>query len=384
MSASLEGLRIGLNLLYLVPGAVGGTETYARQLAGALATAHPRTLFLVFCGREAQSSLRAQGWPENVRVIALPVRCANKPARIAAELTLLPAAARRHRVDLLHSLGTTSPLTGACPRVVTIHDLIYDLFPQSFPGPARAGLRLLVPLGARRARRVLADSHATARDIVERLHVPAGRVDVVWLGLGLENSAAATASDVLRERLELGGRRVLLCVSPALPHKNLPALIDALARAGGDAMLVIAGHPGREREALLAHVERLGLGDRVRLTGWISDADLEGLYALADGFVYPSLSEGFGLPILEAMRRSVPVACSNATSLPEVAGDAALLFDPGDSDAIASAMRTLLDGGPQIEQQVARGRARAATFSWAACAERTLASYERALSCDGA
>ena len=373
------GRRVGLNLLYLIPGAVGGTETYARQLVRALAQRCPQTLFLAFCGREAAPSLRAEGWPANVRIVELPVRCAVKPARILAELTLLPAAARRHRVDLLHSLGTTSPLSGAAPRVVTVHDLIYDHFPDAFPPAARAGLKLLVPLGARRARRVLTDSHATRDDVVARLRVPAERVDVAWLGVGLDADGVPTPASELRERLGLGDARVLLCVSPALPHKNLHALLDAFAAVAGEPVLVIAGHPGRAREALLAHAGELGLGDRVCLTGWISDADLEGLYALAGGFVYPSLFEGFGLPILEAMRRGLPVACSNATSLPEVAGDAALLFDPGDRAAMTAAMAELLAGGSAVGERVARGLRRAAGFGWETCAQRTLATYERAL-----
>ncbi len=373
------GRRVGLNLLYLVPGAVGGTETYARQLVRALAARCPQTLFLAFCGREAAPSLRAEGWPANVRVVELPVRCAVKPARILAELTLLPAAARRHRVDLLHSLGTTSPLSGAAPRVVTVHDLIYDHFPDAFPAAARAGLRLLVPLGARRARRVLTDSHATLEDVVQRLKVPRERIDVAWLGVASENGCVPTPAADLRERHALGEARVLLCVSPALPHKNLHALLEAFAEVEGEPVLVIAGHPGRAREALESHIGELGLAARVRLTGWISDADLEGLYALADGFVYPSLHEGFGLPILEAMRRGVPVACSNATSLPEVAGDAALLFDPGDRAAMTGAMSELLAAGPQVRERVGRGLRRAAGFGWETCAQRTLASYERAL-----
>ncbi len=208
------------------------------------------------------------------------------------------------------------------------------------------------------------------------------RVDVAWLGTGLERGDATGAAE-LRERHGLGDAGVLLCVSPVLPHKNLDALVEVFAGIGGDPVLVIAGHPGRGRAALQAHLERLGLGDRVRLTGWVFDADLEGLYALADGFVYPSLFEGFGLPVLEAMRRGLPVACSDATSLPEVAGDAALLFDPADGAGMADAMRVLLAGGARCDELAARGRARAAQFTWQRCAAATLRTYERALESGG-
>ena len=143
----------------------------------------------------------------------------------------------------------------------------------------------------------------------------------------------------LRERLELGQRPVLLSVNAALPHKNLERLIEAVAQLP-EPVLALVGHAGRDTERLRALA-----GERVRITGWLSDADLEGLYRLAAGFVYPSLHEGFGMPVLEAMRRGTPVACADATSLPEVVGDAALLFDPYDVDAIADAARRLLDGG---------------------------------------
>jgi len=142
---------------------------------------------------------------------------------------------------------------------------------------------------------------------------------------------------------------------------------------------VIAGHPGREAAALEARVASAGLGGRVALTGWVSDADLEGLYALAACAAYPSLHEGFGLPVLEAMARDVPVACSNATSLPEVAGDGAELFDPRDPSAIAAALRRLLQDPQRARELTARGRARVERFTWQRAARDVLASYERAL-----
>ena len=373
--------RVGLNLLYLVPREVGGTEIYARRLVRALAELRPGTEWTAFCGREAAPSLRGAGWPGNVRVHEIPVDARDKPARIAAEMTLLPAAARRARVDLLHSLGTTSPLAGVRPRVVTVHDLIYEHFPQTFPTPARLGLKALVGPAARRCDRVLADSHATKRDVVERLRVPAERVDVVPLGLGEPPGAAPTPEAELRERFALGDHPVVLCVSAALEHKNLTRLIAALPalRVPRPPVLVIAGHPGRERDRLLALAAEHGVADRVRLTGWLGQEDLEGLYAAAACCAYPSLLEGFGLPVLEAMRRGVPLACADATALPEVAGNAAELFDPRDTRAIAAAVARLLTDPAHAAELVARGRERAAGFTWEACARATLASYGRAL-----
>jgi glycosyltransferase involved in cell wall biosynthesis len=152
-----------------------------------------------------------------------------------------------------------------------------------------------------------------------------------------------------------------------------------MGRVDGDAALVMVGHAGRDAERLQARAAALGLGERVRMTGWVEDADLEGLYRLAGAFVYPSLHEGFGMPVLEAMHRGVPTACADATSLPEVAGDAALLFDPRSVDAIAAAVSRLL-GDPGLASRLrAAGRERAAGFTWEATADATWASYERAV-----
>jgi glycosyltransferase involved in cell wall biosynthesis len=377
------GIRVGVNALYLVPRQVGGTEVYCRELVRALGMIRPNDDFVVFCAREAGPVLRAAGWPANVRVRELPVRAAIKPLRLAAEMTLLPVAADRARVDVLHSLGTTSPLAGHATRVVTVHDLIYHHWPGTFPVPARLGLRAVVPIGARRARRVQVSSHAAARDVETTLGIDPGKIDVVYLGLGMREVRAATPEDELRARLALGSDDVVLTVAAALPHKNIERLLEAMARlgAGREAppRLVMVGHAGLQSDVLRARAERLGLDGRVTLTGWVTDEDLEGLYRFARCFVYPSLHEGFGIPVLEAMGRGVPVACSDATSLPEVVGDAALMFDPLDVDAIAQAVGSLLDDDELRHWLVARGLERPRQFTWERCAEAAWQSYERAL-----
>jgi glycosyltransferase involved in cell wall biosynthesis len=374
-------IRVGLNLLYLVPRQVGGTEIYARRLIAALGCRHPEAEFVAFCGREAAAELPDPDWPENVRVWRLPVSCAIKPLRLAAELIQLPAAAAKARVDVLHSLGTTTPVVTSCPRVVTLHDLIYDLYPDSFPAAARWGLKLVVPLGARRAQRVVTSSQATREELIERLGLDPDRIDVVYLGHGMRVVTEPTPEALLRRRLDLGDAPVLLTVAAALPHKNLGRLLAATARLDiGDRApptLVMVGHAGRQTEQLRALASTLGIADRVRITGWVKDTDLEGLYQMAHAFVYPSLHEGFGMPVLEAMRRGVPTACADASSLPEVAGDAALLFDPTSVDAIAATIaRLFLDAGLAAQLGEAAS-ARAKRFSWAATADGMWNTYGR-------
>jgi glycosyltransferase involved in cell wall biosynthesis len=373
--------HVGLNLLYLVPGEVGGSEIMARRMVDALARERPSTRFTAFCGREAGPSLRAEGWPSNVEVHELPVRARSKPARIAFEVGALPVAAARARVDVLHSLGTTSPpVVVGRPSITMILDLIYEAYPDTFPLPARLGLRALVGPAARRATRVVTISHAVKADVVARLRVPAERIDVVHLGLGMRAEPVVTPEAQLRERMGLGDGRVVLCVSAALVHKNIPRLLEGFAALGPgfeDCRLVVAGHAGRELGALQAQIASLGLDGRVVLTGWISAEDLEGLYGLATCCAYPSLYEGFGMPVLEAMARGVPLVSSNATSLPEVAGDAALLFDPHDSAALADALRRVLCDPALADDLRERGRERAAYFTWERCARAMLAVYDR-------
>lgn len=376
--------RVGLNLLYLVPGRVGGSEVYARELVGAIARARPELELLAFANREGAPSFSTARWPANVRVVRMPVDGADKPRRIASELAHLPHVARRHGVDLLHSLGTTGPiLTAGVPHVLSILDLIYAHYPETFPTAARLGLQAVVGPAARRADRVVTISEAVKRDVVERLRVPAERVDAVLLGYGAERLRSAPAPEaVLRERFGLGDGRVVLCVSAALVHKNLPRLIDAFAQLGDgfeDCRLVLVGHSGRDEEELRRHADASGVGDRIVQTGWIESDELEGLYALATCCAYPSLHEGFGMPPLEAMVRDVPLACSNATSLPEVVGDAAELFQPTDVAAIRAAVARLLTDERRAAELVERGRERVRAFTWSRCAEGVLASYERAL-----
>lgn len=376
--------RLGVNLLYLLPQQVGGTETFARRLIAALAAERPELEIVCFCGREAGAVLPDPSWPGSVRVETLPVDSANKPARLATELLRLPRAAARTGVDLLHSFGTTTPFHSRMPRVTTVHDIIYHHYPGAFPAPARLGLKLVVPPGARRSHRVQVSSHATKDEVVEVLRLRPETIDVVPLGLGMRDVPDPTPEAELRERHALGAAPVLLSIAAALPHKNLERLLHAFAQQDPGTLLVLTGHAGRVTDTLKALAGTLGIADRVRFTGWLTDQEVEGLYRLATAFAYPSLHEGFGLPVLEAMHRGVPVVCANATSLPEVAGDAARLVDGRDTQALAAALRDVLTDPELRADLAARGPARAAQFGWDRTARAALDSYALALSSSAA
>ncbi len=351
-------------------------EIAARALIPALRDAAPGLRFTAFVNEEAREE------DLGIDTVVVPVRATNRVEWVRGEQVLLPRLARRTGCALVHSLASTAPAHGPFARVVTVHDLNYLVVPDAHFGLRGLGMRVLVPLAARTAHRVIADSRATRDDLVARLRVPAAKVDVVPLGLGRPAEAAPAPEGALRARLELGARPVVLALSAKRPHKNLAGLLDALARIAPERrpVAVLPGYPTPYEAELRAHAERLEIAGDVRWPAWLDEADVEGLFALAGAFVVPSLYEGFGLPVLEAMARGVPVACSDRASLPEVAGDAALLFDPERPDQIAAAIERLLGDRSEADRLRAAGRARAAGFTWARTADLTLASYERALS----
>jgi glycosyltransferase involved in cell wall biosynthesis len=373
-------MHVGLNLIFLVPGETGGMEVAARELIPAVLDAAPRgTRFTAFINREAAAA-KDGPWGELLPAVTVPVNARNRVQWVRGEQTLLPRLAARAGVDLVHSLASTAPAWGRFRRVVTVHDLIYARFPEAHSGIRDRGMRVLVPLAVRRSDRVIVDSHSTRRDLVELLKAAPERIDVVPLGLGSVRRCAPTEPAELRAALDLGERRIALSLSAKRPHKNLPALIGALARIPVERrpLLVLPGYPTWHEAELRERADALGVEGDIRFLGWLSGEQLEGLWQVAEVFVYPSLYEGFGLPVLEAMARGVPVACSNASSLPEVAGDAALLFDPRDQAAIGGAIERLLSDPAEAERLRARGVARAREFTWEQTARLTLESYRRA------
>ena len=371
-------MHVGLNLVFLVPGATGGMETYARELISALAERDDIKL-TAFVNRAAA---RAGGpWAELAEQIVVPLDVHRRVQWVRGEQVYVPRWAQRAGVELLHSLASTAPLWGGSVRVTTIHDLNYRMVPEAHFGLRALGMRVLVPAAARRSHRLIVDAASTRRDLVEHLGVPAAKVDVIPLAAGSATPVTLTPEAELRERLNLSERPVALSVSAKRPHKNLARLIRALAAIPSERrpLLVVPGYHTPHEQELRALAAQLGVDEDLRLPEWVSPADLEGLYELATCAVLPSLYEGFGLPVLESMRRGLPVACSDRSSLPEVAGDAALLFDPLDVAAIKAAMERLL-GDPQLRERLAQaGLARAQCFTWRATADATARVYEAAL-----
>jgi glycosyltransferase involved in cell wall biosynthesis len=370
-------MRVGLNLAFLAPGEMGGLEVYSRQLVAALAAREDLRLTL-FLGRPAAAE---RSWRELGEVVEIGLDPRRRVDWVRGDQVAVPRAAAHAGVDLLHSLASTAPAFGRFRRVVTVHDLNYLVHPETHFGMRSLGMRLLVPLAVRRAHRVIVPSQSTRRDLVDRLGARDAGIDVVPEGVGQPPTAATRISGDAASGVRTPDRPLVLSVSAKRPHKNLMRLIGALHRIPADRRprLVLPGYPTPHEAELREHARRLGVDDDVRFLGWVDTEALEELYASADCFVFPSLYEGFGLPVLEAMARGVPVATSGRASLKEVAGDAALLFDPEDEESIAEAIERILTDRALAERLRTAGLERARRFSWTAAAEGTVASYRRAL-----
>ncbi len=364
-------MRIGIDARKLHDFGIG---TYVRNLLRHLARQDAETEFVVVC-RPQDSPFVAELGP-NFR--ALPETA---PPYSVREQLQVPLRLRRERLDVFHAPHYVLPPLTSCRSVVTIHDCIHLMFPQYLPGRgAYWYARTMLRAAVRRADRVLTVSEASKRDILRFFPVPAGKVEVVPNGIDERFYCEPSPDEVarVRERYLLHGP-FLLYTGNIKPHKNLERLIEAFARVRGrgldDLRLLIIGNEVSRYPSLRRTVHRHKLHTYVRFLGFVPDQMLAILYRLARVFVFPSLYEGFGLPPLEAMASGTPVVTSNVSSLPEVVGDAALLVDPYDVEALADAIFRVLTDEALRAELVARGRARARQFSWERSVSRIRAVY---------
>ncbi len=313
------------------------------------------------------------------------LRTGQPAQRILWEQTALPAAMRQHSLDLLHGAVNVTPLLSPCPTVVTIHDLSFMRYPQAFPASQRAYLRSQVRRSARHACQVIAVSQATKDDVVALFGVPPQRITVVYNGVDAAFTPAAPEQVEAFRRAKGLPQHFVLHLGTLEPRKNLARLVQAFARvkqqlpASDDLKLVLAGGKGWDYDDIFAAVQREGLHQHVIFPGYVADADLPWFYRAATVFAYPSLLEGFGLPVLEAMACGTPVVTSSVSSLPEVAGDAALLVDPASVDALAAALVQVLSNSPLAVGMRHRGLLQAGRFSWQRTAAETAGVYRAAL-----
>ncbi len=356
----------------------GGIGRYTRELVRALARLDDQTDYRLFAAGQQAGNLPAPPGPN----------FSWKPARLntgwlarvwhRARLPL-PIEWWTGPVDVLHAPDFTLPPTSKDTRtLLTVHDLSFVRAPETAAPGLRAYLNRVVPRSVRRVDHVLADSEATRQDLIALYGTAPDKISVLYSGVDarfapVEDAAVLRA---VRARYGIGEGAYLFSVGTVQPRKNYGRLAEALHRLDyPDLTLVIAGGKGWLDDALYRQINALGLGNRVKFIGFAADDDLPALYSAATAFAYPALYEGFGLPPLEAMACGVPMVTSNVSSLPEVAGDAALLIDPLDVDALAEALQRILTDDTLRREMIRKGRAQAARFTWEAAARQLRRHY---------
>jgi glycosyltransferase involved in cell wall biosynthesis len=360
-----------------VTAAKTGDRTYALGLSRGLSQVDRENEYLLYTW---EPTTLTEFGAANFRTVYLP-------AALGWTWTplLFPRDLARRQADLAHVQYIVPPVTH-CPVVTTIHDVAFRRYPKLFPIKHRLLLNWLIPLAARHAAAVVTGSEATRRDLMEFYDLPEEKIHVTPYAAEeiYQPQDRQAARAAVRRRLGVPAPYVL-SVGVLQPRKNLPRLVRAYNRIAEQIphRLVLTGKAGWAGEELQEAARESPTGREPLFTGYVADADLPALYAGADLFVYPSLYEGFGLPPLEAMACGTPVLTSNASSLPEVVGDAGVTVDPYDEAAMAAAMAELLSDRSRLRALSEAGVARAAQFSWARTARETAAVYEQVLGTTG-
>ena len=373
-----EPARIGINLLWLVPGEVGGSEEYTVRLLEAVAALDVDDIELILYVNRRFSAAHPELVSRFTTRVA-PVSGSSRGVRVLVESTWLALRTRIDRCRSVHHAGGTMPAVRSAPGIVTIHDLQPLANPERF-GPVKgAYIRSVVPRSLRKARQVVALSEFVAADVVARVGIARDRVALVPCGIDDPGAAVDMArSAELLQRLGLHDHRFVIYPAITYPHKNHATLVAAFARLTADDVdvrLVLTGGAGPSEEVLTSTIAAYGLESKVIRTGRIPEKDLDLLYRHATMLAFPSQYEGFGVPVLEAMARGCPVVASDAASLPEVIGEAGLFVPALDVARWADAMSAVLDDGALRTALVRKGFERARLFSWPVSAEALLVLY---------
>jgi alpha-1,3-rhamnosyl/mannosyltransferase len=365
-------LVVGVNLLWCLPGEVGGSEEYlARQLVG-LHDADPGITTRLFVLPGYAAAHRDVAARHELVVASLDAR--RRSWRVLVEATWLPR--QLVGTDVVHHGGGTVPVRSPVPIVLTVHDLQYRTYPAYFPAVKRRYLQVTMPRSVRRATVVAVPSEYVRSTVVDAFGIDPKAVVVVPHGLDPPAPDGVTDAAALRERYGIGDRRFVVYPAITHPHKNHRFLLDLMTGPWNDPglALVLLGGRGVADDAVTAEISRNGLEGRVLRPGRVPDQDRDGLVAAADALVYPSEYEGFGAPVLEAMALGTPVVCSDRAALPEVVGDAALVL-PLDRDAWAGALDTI---AARHDFMVSAGQRRAGHFTTRAAGARLAGAYHLA------
>lgn len=368
-------MRIGINALFWIPNAMGGTQTYFLNLLRALVCMDPSNNYLVFLNKDGAKDFRL-AFP-NLQAKVCPIPGRPRSLRVLWENAFLPSYTGRCHIDLLHSLGYLAPFGLSIPSIITVMDMIHYIYPDEIEKSKIITWKALFPASLRRADHVISISESVKREIA--CFFPWAESKTTPIPLGVDHALfrpllPGEESFYVNDE----ARQFILAVGSLLPHKNLETLVRAFAmmhKTQPTLQLAIVGMSTSHAPRLRQLSHDLSVEARVRFLGRIADQELIHLYRRARVFVFPSLYEGFGLPLLEAMACGCPVIASNRSSIPEVSKDAAILVDPEDISQLISALTQVLSSEKVSAELRRRGLERAATFTWESTAARTLAVY---------
>ncbi|MFZ2197030.1 MAG: glycosyltransferase family 1 protein [Thermodesulfovibrionales bacterium] len=367
-------MKIGINALYLLPGKVGGSETYIRNLVKCFAKSRDDNVFVVFINKESVGIFEELS--PHIEVVLCPFSASHRAVRILWEQFLLPFQVWQHKIEILFSAGMTSPFLCSVTTVLVIHDLQHVNQPENYSSVYLCFLRMIVYLSAKTADKVVTISEKVKADIIKFYKIAAENIYITYNAVDHNAFSPRDSNEVetIRKKYRLPEKFVLYAAS-SLPHKNHIRLFEAMKiirQEGRGMKLVLVGARFKWSDVIVAKIEEMGIKDDVIFIGWVPFEDLPLIYCASEIFVFPSLHEGFGIPVLEAMACGVPVVCSNIEPITEVAAGAAFLVDPLDPRAIARALCTVAQDRVIRENLITLGFCRAAEFSWEATARKTI------------
>lgn len=379
LSGGVSRLRVGINA-HLLSGQGSyrraGIHQYIEQVLCHLSWSEEAKLEPVVFTRHGEA---LAGKP-NLVLVSTSWPTERRFARILWEQLIWPWQVARYDLDLLHSMAFVTPILSTQPAVVTVYDLSFVHYPERFPPLQRLYLRSQAARSCRQARRVITISESARQDIRALFDVPLARIDVVQPGVDRAYRPLPTTTVAAFRRSRGLPEQFLLHVGTLQPRKNIPLLIEALHHLQRpDVLLVLAGGKGWLYDEIFARVESLGLQKQVLFAGYVPDDELPLWYNAASALLFPSLYEGFGLPVAEAMACGTPVIAADTSAIPEVAGEAALLFAPQDVTGLVKQITAVLDNQELAGTMRERGLRQAQQFSWERAGRETAEVYRRAL-----
>jgi glycosyltransferase involved in cell wall biosynthesis len=370
-----RGLRIGINALFLLPGEVGGSEIYLRNLVKWLLNVDRDNTYIIFINRESIGFFDGTG--SRIDVVLCPVKAENRPLRILYEQCVLPVQVRRHKIDVLLSAGMTSPFLCPPTSVLVIHDLQHVNQPRNFHWFYLIFLKSIIFLSAKTSDGIIAISEKVKKDLIKFYRIPSQDIRVIYHAADADMFFRREENEVKKIRIKYRlPERFVLYIASSLPHKNHVRLIQAFeelkSKVSGIKLVLAGTTTNTGNKTIIQEIQKRQLQEDVICLGWIPFEDVPLLYCASEVFVFPSLHEGFGLPVLEAMGCGIPVVCSNIEPLAEIAGNAAVFIDPYAYTEIADGILSIIHNKELRNNLIEKGFAKASEFSWENTARKTL------------